>query len=107
MKGSALLLLVAVATVARGYVVLEDNSYIQLNDANGQKTINASTYNRVAFDYGSNVLYNTGTDDVVVAAIAVTVVVVGMMYVLVVVVAVLVAVVVMVMVVVVVVWWTQ
>lgn len=60
MEGVAAFLLIAVATVSHGYVVLEEKAYVQLNDANGQKTINASTYNRVAFDHSSSILYNTG-----------------------------------------------
>jgi hypothetical protein len=52
---SLVLCLVALATVARGYIVLEEKAYIQLNDANGQKTLNASSYNRLAFDSATNI----------------------------------------------------
>ena len=52
--------LVAMAAVAHGYVVLKDKAHIQLNDVNGQKTIGASTYNRLAWDPASNIVYNTG-----------------------------------------------
>ncbi|XP_076465432.1 uncharacterized protein LOC143297141, partial [Babylonia areolata] len=54
--------LLLLATVAKGYVVLEEKAYVQLNDAGGQKSINASTYNRLAFDYGSNILYTTAKE---------------------------------------------
>jgi hypothetical protein len=43
-----------------GYLILQDGAYIRLNDANGVKTIAASTRNRLAFDLFTNILYNVG-----------------------------------------------
>ena len=60
-----LLLLVALAAGARGYIQLLEVDYKQLQDRNGQLTLNASTYNRMAFDDGTNTLYVLGRQRVV------------------------------------------
>ena len=46
--------------LSSAYVVLEDSEYIRLNDVNGEKTINASTSNRLAFDEEHSLLYVLG-----------------------------------------------
>ncbi|GFR66561.1 mesenchyme-specific cell surface glycoprotein [Elysia marginata] len=48
---------VLLANTALGYVILKPKAYIRLNDDNGAKTINASTFNTVDFDYNTNILY--------------------------------------------------
>ena len=47
------------------YIVLKDKEHIQLNDASGGKSINASTSNRLAFDEKHNILYVVGRFDTV------------------------------------------
>ena len=55
-----MLLLVALVAGVRGYVQLVEVDYKQLQDRSGMLTLNASTYNRVAFDDGANTLYVLG-----------------------------------------------
>ena len=50
----------ALAALSTAYVVLKDKEHIQLNDASGGKSINASTFNRLAFDEKHNILYVIG-----------------------------------------------
>ncbi|KAK7089386.1 mesenchyme-specific cell surface glycoprotein-like isoform X2 [Littorina saxatilis] len=58
MKASNIIVLVACLAVGgQSYLVLQNKAYIQLNDVNGGKTINASTYNRIDFDHFTNILY--------------------------------------------------
>lgn len=59
-RGVLLLLAVVMVTSVRSYVILQERAYLQLNDKNGQKTVNASTYNRLAYDYDTDILYATG-----------------------------------------------
>lgn len=49
-------------SLSTAFVVLKDKEHIQLNDANGTKSINASTYNRLAFDERHNILYVTAKE---------------------------------------------
>ena len=55
-----LLCVAASLALSSAYVVLEDSEYIRLNDVNGEKTINASTSNRLAFDEEHDLLYVLG-----------------------------------------------
>ena len=59
-RENILLLLVSLAVGVQSFLVLEDKAYLRLTDVNGGHTINASTYNRLDFDYNSNLLYVTG-----------------------------------------------
>lgn len=57
---SVLLTLALVCTCAWSYVILKPKAYVRLNSADGTKKINASTYNGLAFDYTTNMLYVVG-----------------------------------------------
>ena len=60
MDGRSLLCFAAFVVSCAAYIVLKDKEHIQLNDASGGKSINASTSNRLAFDEKHNILYVVG-----------------------------------------------
>jgi hypothetical protein len=55
-----LLVLAALLVGCHGYIQLVPADYVRLQDRAGGMSINASTYNKMAFDDGFNVLYVTG-----------------------------------------------
>ncbi|KAK7089389.1 hypothetical protein V1264_024899 [Littorina saxatilis] len=59
MQGGSVAVFAACVAVCSGFIVLKDKEYIQLNDRNGGKSLNASTYNRLAFDPKHSILYVT------------------------------------------------
>lgn len=56
----ALLIALVIVAVAHGYVLLRNRAFVKLQDFNGGYSLNSSTYNRIAYDTATNLLFVTG-----------------------------------------------